>query len=424
MFEKYLSRSNLIEVFLYICIRKNNGFDLLKTSNMSKKKAYIVCLLLGFYFLSCNKTTTPDLGYSIVDIDLNQAEKVNLEEWIDSIQFIPLESTKNSMIGYSGIMLKYDNKYYIQERGGSGSFLVFDSIGNLVFNSFSLVGPGPKEYILLMSFDIDIKTGNITIVDHPTKKFKEYDNKFNFLKDIPLPFHSGTFRKINDDIYLFYSGVNGEKEQVAVFSLKKGEIIKKICPLVEEGARELITTERYPFFSANDCLYFTSTFPNTELYRFDTLNLELVKDIEYTIGGKEFSLDKLAKGQSKSYYHDLLLSPRGPDGKWNDNYAYVWNKWIMGDCYYARIYDKEKTYINRFDKKSGKQKTILAQFNDGGVINPPVYVDNDAFYYLTLPENLIDLVGENHIDSKHKEMLNKAIEEDDNLWIVKYYMKK
>ncbi|GHU62649.1 hypothetical protein FACS1894123_03970 [Bacteroidia bacterium] len=393
---------------------------------MSKKNGYIVCLLLGFYLLGCNKTTiTPDLGYPIVDIDLNRAEKVNFGDWIDSVQFIPLESNKNSIIGLYGKMLNVDNKYYITDRLGPSPFLIFDSIGNFIFRN--IAGSGPNEYKSITSFNIDIETGNIIIYDFfdAKKKLKEYDNKFNLLKDIPLPTYMpwSNFKKITDDIYLFGS-LRGEKELVNVFSVKEGEIIKKLYPLPEAEAKELIDTERYSFFSSNDCSYFTPIFPHPELYRFDTITMDLVKDIVYTIGGKEFSVNKLPTGQSKSYYKDLLLSPRGPNGKWNDNYAYVWNKWKMGDCYYARIYHKEKMYINRFDKKNGKHRTILAQFNDGGMINQPVYVDNEAIYYLALPEDIKDLVGEKHIDSKYKAMLDKAIEEDDNFWIVKYYMKK
>jgi hypothetical protein len=374
--------------------------------------------------LSCNKTTTPDLGYPVVDIDLNQAEKVNFEEWIDSIQLIPLESNKNAMIAYYGKMLRYDNNYYINDRGEMGSLLVFDSIGNLVFNSSSIRGPGPNEYICLSDFDIDMQTGNITIYDSGVKKLKEYDGKFNLLKNTPLPIsiNGPGFKKITDDIYLFYNSLFANNELIDAFSVEKGEIIKRIYPLEDVNVKWLVITAPYPFISFNDCLYFTPFFPHPELYRFDTINVDLVKDITYTIGGKEFSVDKLATGKSEEEYRNLLRFPRG-DGKWNDNYALVKNKWGVRDCYYACIYYREKTYINRFDKKSGKQKTILAQFNDGGVIDPPVYVDNDAFYYLASPEDVKDLVGEKHINGKYKEMLDKAAE-DDNFWIVKYYMKK
>jgi hypothetical protein len=367
------------------------------------------------------------LGYPVVDIDLNQAEKINFDEWFDSIQFIPLESTKNSMIAYTGNVLKYDNKYFIREQGGAGSFLVFDSIGNFLFNSLSIKGPGPKEYLGMYGFGIDINTGNITIYDFYSKILKVYDSKFNFLKDISVPLHGGGYYKITDDIYLSYNYLPGQKELIDVFSVKKGEIIKKLYPLVEEEAKKLIVTESV-FRSVKGCFYFTPPYPNTELYRFDTLNLDLVKDLEYTIGGKEFSLDKLAAGKDESYYNGLLLFPKGPDGKWNDNYALVMKKLIVGDCYYALIHYKDIMYINRFDKKTGKQKTIFNQFDDGGLALPlhkHIFVDNDnVIYYLALPEEIIELVGEKHIDSKHKEMLNKAIEEDDNFWIVKYYMKK
>jgi hypothetical protein len=365
------------------------------------------------------------LGYPIGDIDLDRAEKVNFEEWIDSIQFIPLESTKNAMIGHPGGVKKYDNKYYISEQM-QGAIIVFDSIGNLVFNSLSIKGPGPKEYVSLSGFRIDAKTGNITIRDLDARKLKVYDREFNFLQNSPFQTWGGA--KITDDIYVSSNYSSEQKELLDVFSVKKEEIIKNLYPLVDAEAKALIQTEPSCFRIVNDCFYFTPSFPNTELYRFDTLNLELIKDLEYTIGGKEFSLDKLAAGQSKSYYNDLLLSPKGPDGKWNDNYALIWRKVIVGDCYYAQIHYKEKTYVNRFNKKTGKQRTILNQFNDGGLAIPLhhhiPFIDNDVIYYLALPEEVIGIVGEKHIDSKHKEMLNKAIENDDNLWIVKYYMKK
>ncbi|MDZ4058585.1 MAG: 6-bladed beta-propeller, partial [Bacteroidales bacterium] len=87
---------------------------------------------------------------------------VQLSEIAESIEYIPLETNRNSMIdkvSWSSLVFE-NNKYYIRTRFEESIF-VFDSVGKFLFK-FNRTGRGPEEYEYLAGFTVD-PDGNIII---------------------------------------------------------------------------------------------------------------------------------------------------------------------------------------------------------------------------------------------------------------------
>lgn len=157
------------------------------------KKA-LFFLAFPLVFCSCGRKSTdneikPDF---VIKIDLlSEPESVitGLSDIAENIEYIPLQTTENSLIGaFTLKILNIGDRIYIQNGGLVGEILCFDMNGRFLFK-ISNEGRGPEEYDFITDFDVSSDNKILTILSGSTRKLVSYgisDTGFTFLRSITL----------------------------------------------------------------------------------------------------------------------------------------------------------------------------------------------------------------------------------------------
>ena len=158
------------------------------------KKNIIFPLFFIFFLLSCSKLThisesqiaKEDHIISILPIIENLQPILDLTPYIDTIKYVKLEFTDESIIGSIDKLIIYEERIYILDTQTSSLF-IFDMEGNYL-NKIAKVGQGPGEYIQLDFFDIDRENKNIVLTDLIGYwiMWYDFDGNFLFRKKIPV----------------------------------------------------------------------------------------------------------------------------------------------------------------------------------------------------------------------------------------------
>ncbi len=117
--------------------------------------------LVLIFVVSCSDTNKNDVSVvPVLDIEsaLGNARIVDLSEIALDIQYIPLETTKNSVLRSLTSVVYERDKFYV----GLRDFKVFSKDGAYLW-SFDKSGRGPGEYMFSNSMKVDGNSGNIVV---------------------------------------------------------------------------------------------------------------------------------------------------------------------------------------------------------------------------------------------------------------------
>ncbi|MCQ2974407.1 MAG: 6-bladed beta-propeller [Bacteroidales bacterium] len=132
-----------------------------------KKVFYILLLIL---IASCSNTTQTETKYfenpndSLIKIDLTEGFKQStrtLDEMIDSISIIPLQTDDNTLVSQILDIKVTDKYFYIKDNYQNGSLVIFDREGNFIKRL--PFGNGPQE------------------VNHVQNVYPDYDNNLLYV---------------------------------------------------------------------------------------------------------------------------------------------------------------------------------------------------------------------------------------------------
>lgn len=146
-------------------------------------------------FCSCNRKGTLESGKSEIPVVIDllsepESEVSRLSDISTNVQYFPLQTTKNSLIGYVDKIVTCGNNIYI--KNSYSEILCFDLEGNFLFK-LNKTGRGPGEYSYITDFDIS--SDNKTLISLSNGKILIFNNnnyEFVFTKSINLkpPFPS------------------------------------------------------------------------------------------------------------------------------------------------------------------------------------------------------------------------------------------
>jgi hypothetical protein len=151
-------------------------------------RAKILFLVLIF-FCSCGSKRADDSGNSdsVLEIDLlseSGSSVQKLSEFAANIEYIPLQTTKSSLLGSIKRKIVYtDNRIFIQN---TDEVLCFDMDGKFLFK-LKNTGRGPEEYTSIYDFDVSSDNKNLILLTQ--KRFLVYgisDTAFTFQRSITL----------------------------------------------------------------------------------------------------------------------------------------------------------------------------------------------------------------------------------------------
>jgi hypothetical protein len=137
-------------------------------------------ILVMIFFCSCDSKRSKDSSNSesFIRIDLLSEPKstvTKLSEFAANVEYIPLETTKNSLLGEFAVkIVNVDNKIYIKNSGLGGEIMCFDIDGKFLFKLQNL-GRGPEEYTSITDFDVSSDNKILTILSNVDRKLLVYD---------------------------------------------------------------------------------------------------------------------------------------------------------------------------------------------------------------------------------------------------------
>jgi hypothetical protein len=351
---------------------------------------------------------------TIFYLNPDDAKEINISHWINQIALIPLETTTNSLLANCYKILEYDNHYYIHDFEQNAIFK-FDIKGKFVFSTKHLIGRGPKEYASMVDFDINPFTGKLEILDALKKQIKilELDGNYNGTVTLPeelLPLSN--FKILTEDIYIFYSkGGRKIKESILFYSMNQKKVLKR-TGILPENINFLPTTTKVPFYELQDNIYFSYTFPSNNVYKVNKERLSIDKTQEINFGKYNFSFEELPTNEKKEYYRTFISNN-------TDSYAFILSRKENRASIFIHFYFRNKTYIAKINKQSGKTEINYNTTNSKGQLPPPHLINDNALYYVCEPGYLDYVLDKNLLTEESKFLLSK-ISINDNPVLIKY----
>lgn len=146
-------------------------------------KITYVLISLFLFLTSCSpKNSTTDLtNYITINASLNTDEKLSLSKYSIDTRLIPLETSKECLIGTIQSIIYRNDRFYIKSREDN-KILIFNLEGRYI-GKLDLVGRGPGEYLRISDFIVDYEN-YIFILD--MFEIKKYDDQLQFVESYKL----------------------------------------------------------------------------------------------------------------------------------------------------------------------------------------------------------------------------------------------
>ena len=379
----------------------------------------------------------------IIDVEggVGKGRLVKLSEIAESIEYIPLETNSEAVVGkiFADRIFYEKDCFYLMER--SISIIIFDRCGQYI-NKISKYGRGPQEYDAAFTVDIDLQTGNISVLAY--NKIVEYSLDGDFKKVVNFK-DNGFLSKhyitgfIKSDLNYFLRSTINDKSKHSGF-------------LIDSSARLLLSVE-YPgedyekvtTYSALLSIMYPMIFRHKNAVRIKnglnkyilTINEDNSIDTAYIFNFGKYAPDPLKRDHFRVYApliysqfsifeSDQYLFMTFHTGSLSDKPAKMFRK---GGAVGEYDYDFE---CSVFNKKTGEFQFILQpEINqlgfvedfEGGPAVWPKYVSSDGYMITYMYAHEFKAHAETHEVSERFKQIAHSLKDTDNPVIVKVKLK-
>jgi hypothetical protein len=199
---------------------------------------YILLLVAVITCFSCNKTSNiKNQNFIDIENNIDKSRVVNLSEIAESVDYIPLETTSESIVGeLSHEKLIYENGLIFYKH--RHLMKIFDSKGKFK-STFNKHGNGAKEYI---SSSQTVVSQNAKVITIGTdRNIQEYDTNGEFLRTIDLPIGDSIKNVIFSRL-----GIIANIYYVLTTSINNKENNLNYSSIVIDSASNILLTLKYP----------------------------------------------------------------------------------------------------------------------------------------------------------------------------------
>jgi len=406
---------------------------------MMKSIGCIIVVALIFVSPSCS----PDNGKEVKDLrvidvagGVGKSRLVNLSEIADTIEYIPLETTKESLVDRIFLdLIFYENGVlYLSQK--NGTIKIFDKKGSYI-NSINRKGRGPQEYEQLVVIDIDESTGNVCVKGYC--KVLEYTKNGHFVRRITFQdedeskgiylFH---FKKLGDT-YIMTSTINKQSVYSAFIMDTTSRVIMKLNYPQEEV--DFVKTLSSSF-----------SFIEPQIYKYDG-NIRLINgNNKYVLSiNKDLSVDTAFIIN----YGKYNVTNESPGKPYLSKSPYLWkkfnffesNQYLFMQFHVGPLTDKQAIMINPsggkidyplscsvFNKLTG-EFTFLDQPEighlgfvedlEGGPAIWPKYISADNYMISYIPAHeFVAYAESNKVSDKFKTIASRLKETDNPVLVL------
>ena len=276
-----------------------------------KKIIFIIQITCIVSLFSCvKKTETNDSIAVNINLKENLAPKsIYYSDYIDSISYVVL---KNKNIIGNVKNIKYINEKYYVYDGSASSILIFEKNGNY-YNTLSMHGKGPNEYLTIDAFDVNPITGDISILEVSSKRITRYSINGQMLKRIKIKNLARYFAVFPSGNYLLFTPDYMENNRRGLWKINdNGKFIDQLLSIDTKHKFEILKPN---FFNRlnNDTIGLIGIEDKDEIYHITDTNVKakykMKFDIDFPvkIKEKESTTIDLGKYAGKIYTKDFYL---------------------------------------------------------------------------------------------------------------------
>ncbi len=420
---------------------------------------FSLSLLFISYSCSYNQVNS-DSDITVIDFvsGLKNPRVIDLSEIATDIEYIPLETTKESLIGPFSTISTGNNRIYVMSRK---NIQIFDKKGTFLF-TFNRKGRGPEEYIISSGFQFEEETGNI-IVNAFTQGFVPfaitYDSLGRFLFSEQIARVNSVFIptpiKFNDNLYL---GSVPEASKIKldfwiVAFQKDGSVLKKFpsppfkhqdyldkqaqsLRISKDGEATSVNNLSPRLYRVGNYIRVFSKFIDT-LYTIDT-QLEYKPEFVINCGNIKADGTSSVPIGEKMDEGDFIILREGKFQEWGNNilFNYYLNKYAFepyetsmttaGSKMITRkhtdayaLYNKEKGSFT-FMKQPIKGKLGFRDNLKGGPPFIPQFISQDNKYAVSLlsAEDILEHAQTGQMKGDLKKIAYKMSEMDNHVVVV------
>lgn len=261
---------------------------------------------IGVLLTSCNGHTAKELtgDIPIISISCEKDQVLNLSEFAESIEIIPLETRDDNLIGWIHRIISTVDRYYLSSAVSydTQKLFVFDKSGKFI-RKIGKEGEGPEEYIGMSDFTL---VGDSVLKITENYNLASYDTEGNFI-------HKRKQRDCPREIFSFKGkvyGLSGNPQRYGnrlLFQLDENdshrtdffEVPSKVASVCNYYACTAM------FTADSESIYFSYSYGNT-IYKLDDKTLSYSPFYQVDLGKENVSWKVFDKGEdSRSWDEEL-----------------------------------------------------------------------------------------------------------------------
>ena len=396
--------------------------------HLRMKKYYLLILVL---LTSCHPKSrsitnemfvdsSSDTSCIVFEIKNNNLKNMeildNLDEIVDKVEYIPLETNSSSLIGLISMMRFYKGKFYILDSHISKAIFIFNEDGTH-FKTIANVGRGPTEYISPHYISIDPFNDEFILYDRNDDNLLYYDLDGNFIRKENVGIRLSNIVRITKEDFLIYFTTNvynnPKVENHAVAIGVPPDSIKYVGLYKDEFYRNLYAySQNIHVFGEK--YFITSPFRN-EIYQIlpdGKMFLRYRFEFEY---GNQDIYRSIDNSEIEAFFNEIYARRIGfyYGSQFLDTERYLITSVSFGSDLHELIYDK-KTRKTRMSKEIYENGKLISMGLTPACADGKTYYTTSPVSYILFQKGEREKKGYNFPESL------KGITEEDNPVIVKF----
>lgn len=286
--------------------------------NDMKKILFSIIIILTIHGCS-NKGKYAETKGDLIKIEnFDPNSKFYIDDLVDTIRYIVLETNNDNIIGTISKMKIRNDTIYISDNKNTGSLFLFNMEGKFLFKIEKL-GKGVGEYTSLSDFFLTKES--IEIFDNKQGKILKYDYKGDYISEDHIGRIGINGNRLHNGNYIFNtSGIRNEIEAKGnhdIFILdKNGNCKLKALPVDKRLKRQPMVNSKC-FSEDQDFVYYI---PSLSYQLYSIKNNQIQKSISFDFG--KYSINQ-----------DVFFSSQDPLNQHGKNCVHRLNSFIFTEEY-------------------------------------------------------------------------------------------
>lgn len=385
--------------------------------------------------VGCATTSTEDHSGIPIAIPLTETDDpLPLSEIVDSLQYIKLETTDESLIGNIDKLFATKERLILLDRDNAESIYLFNLQGEFI-NKISRMGRGPNEYLSIEDIAVDEDAEQIILWDSQAGKLLIYGFDGTFINAMPFPYYGDDIEYMGNDSVALYCDYAPNKDlfegdssaNLIIFNLKSRDA-------------------EFDLFFDNTKIRqenFMSTINNFSLFRGETLLIPTLTNSIYGISpkgcGEKYYLDFGFPFESEMANYVDRLNPvsavDAPDTQERANLPFVYNFlssdnliylfYVLGNTYYYGFYYPESNTFKegaRVFQEGDRARIPVDNDIDHTLPFMPIAADSADHFYYVLESYMLEYFKDT--ENAQVRALIEHSTPDGNPVVVKAYMRR